>query len=154
MNEGPLAPPPGQGPGAPGKVPEAETVPEDMDENMEYPEDSDEPGFADAASDRETGFLETEPGEGMLPYADPYVNPYSRRLNFDVGHQHIDHTDPSGAGTYLMNQQTGQGEWVPDEGINAPEDEWGVTDDDASGRPGSKEDYDDSWDNDPDQVND
>ena len=56
----------------------------------------------------------------------------SRRAAFDAGHQHPGHTAP----------------------YDAPEDEWGVTDDDASGMPGSKDDYYDSWENDPDQVND
>jgi hypothetical protein len=43
------------------------------------------------------------------------------RAEMDAGIQHPGHTAPRGAGTYLINQQTGRGEWVPDEGINAPD---------------------------------
>jgi hypothetical protein len=109
--------------------------------------------------------------QDRLNYPDAFPSrSQGSRAALDAGHQHPGHTPPRGAGTYMMNQQTGRGEWVPDqapddpndpwgeedmiESETTPEDEWGVTDDDASGMPGSKDDYYDSWDNDPDQVND
>ena len=89
-------------------------------EGQDIPQDSDWHGKREGRPQK--------PAAGDTTWREWSERTKGSRAALDAGHQHPGHTAPRGAGTYMINQQTGRGEWVPDQAPDDPNEPWGEED--------------------------